>query len=613
MRTLDGQHGRLTRTLVAVGLLLGACVTGCTDGAAPTPPDFPLDGEGGKTDIFGRALAGVAAPYNADETMVDREGDLQTNIAQRRAEGWAILQRALDPVPLLGLAERVEDAEDLMLPEGEVPTVPRFQTWYGVDDFKRMFQGLYETQNRPDRIRREAFSEEDLDEAEVANANAVDRSSRWPLERFLRYVNQLGVCEEGLPEDECARRLQSNFSGSAAGNVRITYAPATIRHLLENYGSILDCMEELDSADLAAAPVDQANFTFCYEREMPVDAVLVKAQWVRVLGRGMPVYDTDAESLGEILSESNSGTWPEDGHRSAEPSDDDIVTIRLRSGATYRLAGLHVMTKELRHWTWVTMWWSDTPNTDFGEDRPESFGDLDPVWSNYKMCVVVDYDEGDVDPADSLRDYPSLAAAMGAMPAGGASWCSNPYVEEGRGNARTNCIGCHQHGGATVSTDLDGDDIPDALSLEQVIDDEEVYPLNGRTRQRDVFPSDYLWSSSRVDNLFQVIRSEVSRQDVTDGREIDSRVDRVLELVGDAEAGETTFADNCARCHGADGTGDFGPNLYDRVPMRDQDTLARRILLGIGPMPAWDDTFSDQEIADLMAFLRATFDAPEAE
>lgn len=598
--------GRFARAVA----LLAAVACGGSD--ATHPGDFPVDGEGGKTDVFGRALVGRAQPYPADETLPAIEDRLRTDMAMRRQIAWEIVARALEPVPLLGLAERAEAAEEVMLPEGEVPRVPRFQTWYGVDDFKRMFQFLYEGKDRAERLRREPFTEAELDEAEDYNASALDRSRRWPLERFLRYVEQLGVCEEGTPEDECARRLQSNFSGAAAGNVRITYSPATVRHLLANYGNILACMERLSELPLDATPTDEENFTFCYAQEMPADAVLIKAQWIRSdLERDMPVYDTDADTLSDLLGPTNTGTWPEAGHRRADPADDEIVTIRLRNGSTYRLAGLHVMTKELRHWTWITLFWSDRPDTDFGEDRPQAIRELGSAWSHYKMCVVVDYEEGAEDPGAGLDTlYPSLAAALRATPTESASWCSNPYVEEGRGNARTNCIGCHQHGASAVGADLDGDGSPDPFSLEQVIDDERFYPSNGRTRQRDVFPSDYLWSATRVDNLFQVIRSEVDRADVTDSREIEQRAERVLTTTGDATSGAALFAANCARCHGADGTGDFGPNLYDRVPMRDDETLVRRLLLGLGPMPAWDSVFSDQELADILAFLRGTFDAP---
>lgn len=596
-----------------LAVALGASAS-CSGSDAPGPGEFPFDNTGGKTDVFGRALIGPARPYEPDDTLPAVEERLQTDMVFRRQVAWEIIARTIDPVPLLGLAERAEGEEDLELPGGEVPEVARFQTWYGVDDFKRMFQHLYENEDRASRLRRDPFSDEQIDEAIEFNDTALDRSSRWPLERFIQYVDRLGVCPEGTPSDECARMLQSNFSGAAGGNIRITYSPGTIRHLLENYGSILDCMERLGGLGFEATPEEEANFTFCYHEEMPADAVLIKAQWVRAdFGRDIPVYDTDADTLGALLGPTASGTWPEEGNRRADPTNEEIITIKLRNGNTFRLVGLHIMTKELRHWTWITMWWHPEPDTDFGEDRPQAITDIGgAIWGNYKMCVVMDYEEGDADPGDNLDAFPSLAAAIRALPDDmGATWCSNGYVEEGRGNARTNCIGCHQHGASTHGPDLDGDGTPDALVLEQVIDDETHFPQNGREQVREIFPSDYLWSAARVDNLFQIIRSEVERTDIGDGREIDMRVENVLGLTGDAGMGATYFADNCARCHGADGTGDFGPNLYDRVPMRDDETLVRRILLGIGPMPAWDGVFDDQGVADIRRFLRDTFDGPE--
>src|SRR5690606_8586370 len=125
-----------------------------------------------------------------------------------------------------------------------------------------------------------------------------------------------------------------------------------------------------------------------------------------------------------------------------------------------------------------------------------------PVWSNYKMCVVADYVEGDADAAARFDDVPSLAAALRAIDGGasGATWCSNPYIEHGRNNARTNCIGCHQHGGSTVAHDLDEDGAGDPLELEAIIGDERRFPNAGRDRIRDVFPADYLYSFNRVDD-----------------------------------------------------------------------------------------------------------------
>jgi len=596
----------------------------CSDKAASDSTlDFPAQGASGKEDAFGRKLLGIAAPYPTDATLVEREQVLKSDMSARREAGWAVAKRVLESVPLLGLAdENATAASDT----AGIPNVPRWQTWYGVEDFKRMFVELYTRLGAVGRSERTPFSQTDLDSVEAWNAAALDRSNRWPLDRYLEHVAALGVCPEGMPADECARHQQSQFSGAAAGNARITYSPATVRHLLENYGAIIDCLEGLGALPLDAAPSD-GNFTYCFEREFPVDAVLIKAQWVRSdFGRKLPAFDTDAAALTKVIGSTQSADWGTGatsaagtevvvGDRQADPKADAIYTTRMKNGDTYRLAALHIMTKELRHWTWVTLWWSDRPNVDFGEDRPASFGTLDPVWSNYKMCVVVDYVEGDNDPGARFADHPTLAAAI-AVPAteGGApTWCSNPYVEHGRGNARTNCIGCHQHGGSLAGQDLDNDGRPDPFVLERVIDSENLFPNNGRTQIRNVFPTDYLWSPLRVDDLAHVMSHEVTTFDQLDGRDPDVRAARVLDLTGDATRGSQIFATTCARCHGADGRGTVdAPSLYERVPTLSDAQIARTLITGKNNrMPAWGASFDDQALADLVAHLEATFSSPQ--
>ena len=71
--------------------------------------------------------------------------------------------------------------------------------------------------------------------------------------------------------------------------------------------------------------------------------------------------------------------------------------------------------------------------------------------SNYKMAVTVDYQERDSDPA-AVQCYPSLAEVLQATSADGFTWNSNPYIEHGRGNARTNCIDATNMGAARPVT-----------------------------------------------------------------------------------------------------------------------------------------------------------------
>lgn len=590
---------------LAVGAL-GACKD--EDTTEATAAAFPWDDDNaGKADAFGRHLVGIADPYEADESLAEREDELRGNMAARREAAWGTVFKVLQPVPLVGLAEDIAEHEEIQLPE--VPEVPRFQTWYGLGDFKRVFSHLYEDLGPADRRVRAPFSPEAIDQALVWNAGALERSSSWPLQRYLDHANRLGECPDEMTKEECDALFEQKAAGAAGGIARITYGPSTLTHVLENYGGVLDCLGDLDTLSMDAEPDSEDNFTLCFDEEFPNDSVLVKAQWDRVgFGRKLPAWDTDADALTRRLSQS--ADWGEDGDREVDPGAKDIYTIQLRNGAVYRLAGLHIMTKELRHWQWTTLWWSDRPESDFGADRPASIADeLPSVWSNYKMCTTTFFDEEDGDIREHFANLPSLADALGATGDEGPTWCSNPYIEHGRGNAGTNCIGCHQHGGATVAVDTDFDDILDPLDLEVLIDDEDNFPEYGRIQQREVFPADYLFSFNRVDDFSQMMKAEVDHFDFRDGEAVRPRVDAIAEREGDEAAGAEMFAERCTGCHGPTGEGSgFAPSLFERVPLRDDASILRTLVQGRGRMPAWGETLNDQEIADIFAYLRGNFD-----
>ena len=58
------------------------------------------------------------------------------------------------------------------------------------------------------------------------------------------------------------------------------------------------------------------------------------------------------------------------------------------------------MTKDVREWVWVSLWWDPTAKTeDFGSDQPASLAAFNNgVWKNYKMCVVSALAEKDPQP-----------------------------------------------------------------------------------------------------------------------------------------------------------------------------------------------------------------------
>jgi mono/diheme cytochrome c family protein len=94
------------------------------------------------------------------------------------------------------------------------------------------------------------------------------------------------------------------------------------------------------------------------------------------------------------------------------------------------------------------------------------------------------------------------------------------------------------------------------------------------------------------------------------------RVPTILALDGDPDAGAQTFVRICAYCHGSDGLGTLSaPSLVDRLagndppgstPLDDED-IVNTVLLGKGNMDAYDRTLTNQEIADVAAYVRGSF------
>ncbi|MCC7168702.1 MAG: c-type cytochrome, partial [Rhodospirillales bacterium] len=90
-----------------------------------------------------------------------------------------------------------------------------------------------------------------------------------------------------------------------------------------------------------------------------------------------------------------------------------------------------------------------------------------------------------------------------------------------------------------------------------------------------------------------------------------------LTVSGDAERGAAIYTRDCARCHGDAGQGDTATTLNNAVF---QDTasdgfILRTIELGRRgtDMPAYDDTLSAPELADVVRFVRTLRADPPAE
>jgi hypothetical protein len=413
--------------------------------------------------VVDRSLIGSPVAYAVDASLPGRELELQTSQRARRAAAWAIAARVVAPVEL----------DEPLGPEGG-HQLRLWQTWHNADDLTRIFRRLYPQLTPDQQAGRAPFDTAAIDAASAWNDGAVADFEQWTAERLAAY----------------AGAIDSEAKQAGVGGIyRVAYAPATSLHVLENYGKLLDCRESDERVEAAPEPEGCGAPSFqpaCLSGQFSAASVLVKATWQRLdAGTTLSAYDTSAEALAQKLAPDGSVNWG-DGDRAAAPGEGEMFTLELPNGNRFGLTGLHVMTKELEHWVWLTLWWSDSPDEDFGADRP---ADFPAPFDHYKLCSVVAFEEGDSNPEGGADDA-SLARALGVTHAGpgGPTWCSNPYIERGDGNASTNCIGCHQHAGTR-------------LVSEEILADRNAFPDFGRSELRDSFPTDYVFSVRTGDDL----------------------------------------------------------------------------------------------------------------
>ncbi len=442
-----------------------------------------------------RRAVGPAKAYPAEKySEADAEKFAKSKKA-RRELGWHVLAKALQPVKIAAQPQAEAPTADKPATQPKPErTIPLFRTWLGGDEIDRLFAKMYGDLGKERRIARDVPSDKEVDAVFDWNTKSLGPSSE--ADYFAR-LQQIGD--------------QTTIDG-LGGNARVAYSPGYVKQYLTDFNAMAECDGKLEKLSVDTPPKDEdKNFTNCFSHEMSADSAVIKASWRRndqLINAGLPVVDTSAAGLKDRLGgkTADKGGWNIKGLPLKAAGPTDAYTVTLSDDTGYSLVGLHVMTKELRHWVWVTVWWSPDADSDFGQDRPEEIKKLGAPWSNYKMCVVTDFEEKDPDPRGGFEG--SLGDALAAVH-GTATWCSNSFIEKGEHNAETNCIGCHQHAG-------------DINQLGELLTNEAKYPLAGRKQIRKGFPSDYSWafatpaSPDQKDRLFDVILNRMkvySRED----------------------------------------------------------------------------------------------------
>ena len=85
------------------------------------------------------------------------------------------------------------------------------------------------------------------------------------------------------------------------------------------------------------------------------------------------------------------------------------------------------------------------------------------------------------------------------------------------------------------------------------------------------------------------------------------RIHDIEQLDGDLNNGATVYDDSCAGCHGASGEGGVGPSMDGVMPNHSDTLFLEVVLSGLGDeMPSFG-ALEDQQLADLLSWLRNEF------
>ncbi len=88
-----------------------------------------------------------------------------------------------------------------------------------------------------------------------------------------------------------------------------------------------------------------------------------------------------------------------------------------------------------------------------------------------------------------------------------------------------------------------------------------------------------------------------------------ARATAIAKLTGSASAGSVVYSSTgrCLSCHGADGKGQPEVDLAEPAKNDPVAGLAGYVLNGIAPKMPSASSLSDQQIADVVAYLKATY------
>ena len=385
------------------------------------------------TSLVARHFMG--SPREFQQTNIDSldVARLDEDWAYRRRVSWALWSELLE-LQAINATDRLY----------------KFQTWYSFDDLQRIFSYLWRQQSEQQADASPSFNPEMILQAEIWHLQSLWQYPHWTPERYDEWVNSHSTSAEMF---------------SLPGIERILFNRHYLHHILKHYRDIVDC----SSTQAHCLP------------QFPVGAAIIKTAWQRY-GHGfeIPFFLLNNQTVKQVFANQS---WIADGDREPE----NIIHMETKQGSRFYLTAMHLSLKTDEHWLWSSIWW-DPERSPLAEDRPDSLA------SNYQMCAVSDYKSSTAN-IDGM-EFPALQTFLTSVHErfSTSSWCSNPYIEHGTNNHKTNCIACHQYAGdiqhseslvMRLTNDLD--------SLQQ--------------QQRSVFKTDYAYTPNFGGKNFKMIFS----------------------------------------------------------------------------------------------------------
>jgi hypothetical protein len=186
-----------------------------------------------------------------------------------------------------------------------------------------------------------------------------------------------------------------------------------------------------------------------------------------------------------------------------DTESNEVQQQAIQAGDSGVFVAMHITTREIPQWVWMTIWWSLQPEVGTqlpiqyattqdvigdgamydnypggGADRPDSIG---APWNNYIFCTNYQY----VNPAQDLDDPPNSELPP--------EICFNPYLEAGfphnvtppNGGINTSCMACHGN------ANWNGRNIPNAPGYISA----QYIPRND-AQFDNVLQTDFVWSIS---------------------------------------------------------------------------------------------------------------------